>query len=510
MYKMKNIQPKVVLVEDSKIIARDLQSHLKDFGYTVVDVFSRGEDFLLKERELQYDFVIMDIILEGKLNGVQIVQKLFQYKEVPVLFLTATIDEDIINEAKQLNPLGYLLKPYTPIQLRITFEMALKKWEIDKELKNHKEHLEEIVKERTKELKKAKEEAVQSEKLKTAFIHNMSHEIRTPLNAIIGFTELLVNPKISEHKKNDFVKFIQNSTESLLTLVDNIWQLSNVQIGQIKPVYGKTYLNEMLANLYTEVKKDIFKQNKNIEFILDKEIEDDIFCIYTDPNILRRILQNLLSNAVKYTHSGKIILKYKIHNNILIVSVSDTGIGIEKENLKNIFNIFYKIDSSRQKLFRGAGLGLSLSKSLVELLSGEINVESKVGEGSTFTIKIPIEKEINAKTKIAFIDLPDFNIVEVNKKISAGYFNNIDEFIKNINSGASFELIFINISSVEIGKQELKKLKYLPNIKLILCGIPLIEDWFAQLKKEEKIQDYLLKPVDTKSLMNMVFSLTLK
>jgi len=504
---MKKVPPKVVLVEDSKIIARDLQSNLKDFGYIVVDVFSKGEDFLLRENGLHYDFVIMDIILEGKLNGVQTVQKLFKYKEVPVLFLTATIDEDIINEAKLLNPLGYLLKPYTPIQLRITFEMALKKWQIDEELKKHKEHLEEIVKERTKELKKAKEEAVQSEKLKTAFIHNMSHEIRTPLNAIIGFTELLVNPKISEHKKNDFVKYIQNSTESLLTLVDNIWQLSNVQIGQIKPMYGKTYINEIITNLYTEVKKDIFKQKKEIKFVLDKEVNDDIFYIFTDPNILRRVLQNLLSNAVKYTPKGKIILKYIIRENYLIVSIKDSGIGIEKENLKNIFNIFYKIDSSRDKLFRGAGLGLSLSKSLVELLSGELSVESKVNEGSIFTIKIPLEKEFNNETGIAFIDLPDFKLNEVTEKISGTYFINTDEFIKNINSGASFDLVFINIGSKEIGKQELKRLKKFPNLKLILCGIPLIEDWFSQLKKEAQIKDYLLKPIDIKLIMNIIFSL---
>ncbi len=501
----KTIKNKIVLVEDSITICRDLKANLSEFGYDVIAVFHDGESFLQTESSLHYDLLIMDIYLAGKLNGVETVENLFQNKIVPVLFLTGTTEEKIIERAKLLNPMGYLLKPYTPAQLKITFEMAIQKWKIDDELRIYKEHLEETIVERTKELFLAKEKAEKSEQLKTAFIHNMSHEIRTPLNAIIGFTELLINPKINEEKKIEFVNYIQNSTASLLTLVDNVWQLSHIQIGEFIPVITKCYINQILDEIEIEIKKQAYQENKNLSINILKFNSKPDFHFFSDPTIIKKIIANIANNAVKYTYKGSVIIEYKVLDNKAIVSVKDTGIGIEKNNITNIFELFYKIDTEKNKLYRGAGLGLALAKSLADAISARIIVDSEFGIGSTFSIEIPSVKptdNLHHLNSLALVNNSDSQkeflenfLADYHTKFK--FFSNANEFCSIIENGISFTHCILNVLNKEDGKNALSHIKKLTHIPIILLLPYEFFDFFSSQKNEDVENTYfLIKPIE--------------
>lgn len=257
---------------------------------------------------------------------------------------------------------------------------------------------EEIIKERKKvekELIDARNHAEQSDKLKSAFLANISHEIRTPMNAIIGFSQLLNNVEITEEKRNYFIDLIQTNSNSLLTLLDNIIELSHLETGQLKLDIQVCHLNSFLEKLQLE-NAEILEQagkSKEIEFKFIPGIRDDTFGIKTDQLRLRQILERLLDNAIKYTESGHIHFGYELNENYIKFFVTDTGIGLDKEHKENMFKLFGKVgEEYKDKLYSGTGLGLSISQRLVVLLGGKIGVESEPGQGSTFYFNLPINK----------------------------------------------------------------------------------------------------------------------
>lgn len=269
------------------------------------------------------------------------------------------------------------------------------------ELEKHRKHLEEIVQERTAELIKAKEKAEESDRLKSAFLANMSHEIRTPMNAIIGFSNLLIDPEVRNNLKEEMVHYVTQNANALMKLIDDIITISKIEANQIELNIRKTDVSKILTELNEEFEdlKEIMNK-QHLAFIIDHEINQNNLSVYTDPNHLKKILYNLLDNAFKFTEEGEIHFGYKMENSIITFYVKDSGIGLSNEDQKNIFNRFTKAAYSKKKLYRGAGLGLSICKSLVELLGGEISVESISEEngnknGSTFFVKIPSKSQDN-------------------------------------------------------------------------------------------------------------------
>lgn len=257
------------------------------------------------------------------------------------------------------------------------------------ELEKHKEHLEDLVKERTSELEKAKLKAEESDRLKTSFLTNMSHEIRTPLNAIVGFSILLANTDVSDDEKLEYKNMITTSTDSLLMLVDDILDLSLIEANQLKLHKQEFNLNEHIEQIYMTFCKQ--NKGKNIEFKLINEIKNKELTLFSDAKRIKQVVWNFLNNAWKFTEKGHIILKLSRSDNSIHYSVTDTGQGITKENLNSIFERFRKIEDSKTMLYRGAGLGLAISKSITELLGGEIKVESEIGKGSVFSLVLPLQ-----------------------------------------------------------------------------------------------------------------------
>lgn len=245
------------------------------------------------------------------------------------------------------------------------------------------------------ELQRAKQLAEDAEQLKSAFLDNMPHEIRTPLHAITGFTSLLSDADLTHDERLEYVKFIQDSSNDILNLMDNIIEIAKLETNQIKLKREKCYINSIFDKLQNDVeqKKELLeKEHLNIK--VSKGTNDPLFMIVSDPERLYQIMSHLLNNALKFTDKGDIEFGYKhISEKKIEFFVRDTGIGIDKDELDLIFKKFGKSGNINTNKNRGSGLGLTLSKKLVELLNGNISVESEKGFGSTFRFSISIEHE---------------------------------------------------------------------------------------------------------------------
>jgi signal transduction histidine kinase len=247
------------------------------------------------------------------------------------------------------------------------------------------------------QLKVAKEKAEESEKLKTAFLNNMSHEIRTPLNAILGFSELIVNPDLTAEQKRNFAVFIKRGTTDLLETIEDILIVSRIQVGQENLVTSKENINELIKGLkdYYNAQLDSLKVRKEIEINFNSDLSGQDAFIIADFRHLRQILNKVLSNAVKFTEKGTIEIKcFKMDSKQLQVSVKDSGCGIPTEKRNIIFDPFRQVEEVEySRKTDGTGLGLSIAKGLVELMHGRIWFESEVGKGSTFFFAIPFVEE---------------------------------------------------------------------------------------------------------------------
>ena len=238
------------------------------------------------------------------------------------------------------------------------------------------------------ELIKAKERAEESDRQKSAYLGNMSHKIRTPLNTIVGFSNLLTEDDISHQEKDNYINIIRHDTEQVLHLIDDIINIAKIDANQLDTNDKECSINEMFNSL-SEYYKTNEKTNR-IEFVTKQMLPNGKDILKTDADKLHQILNNLLNNAFKFTNEGKIELGYFINpvEEKMIIYVKDTGIGIQNEHKDKVFNHFYQANQATE----GTGLGLTISQSLVKLIGGKLNFESKEGEGSTFFVELPFKE----------------------------------------------------------------------------------------------------------------------
>lgn len=235
----------------------------------------------------------------------------------------------------------------------------------------------------------AKEKAEENDRLKSAFLANMSHEIRTPLNSIIGFSELMSNPDFDQHQQHEFAKMIHVSGCNLLSIISDIMDLSKIEAGQVqvkKEIFSGSQLIRDIQREYS-----LKANQKGIELRIEQSVDQMEIFLESDESKLRQILINFVGNALKFTDSGFIELGVKITGEFYFFHVKDTGIGISREYQDTIFERFRQVETAHTRKYGGNGLGLAISKSLVELLGGKIWMESEKGKGSVFYFELPMK-----------------------------------------------------------------------------------------------------------------------
>ena len=409
------------------------------------------------------------------------------------------------------------------------------------ELEKHRQQLEKIVGARTSELKIAKEKAEESDRLKTAFLQNMSHEIRTPMNAIIGFASLLSQPSLSNEEKEKFISRITKNSNLLLRLIEDIIDISKINTDQLELLKSKFSVDKALKSLFTQFKteKDELRLDK-VDFILDENKTGHEHFLYTDKYRFDQVLSNFLSNAFKYTEKGVINFGYKTVFNseydkepsMLHFYVCDTGIGIPPEKTEYIFDIFNKIEDDSSKLYRGAGLGLFISKGLISLMGGQIGVQSKLQEGSCFYFNLPyfdlgdVQKKNQKKEKVNQRLLKAYDWRKKSILIAEDEKNNfiyLSEIIKRtgaqvieakngleavevVKANPKLSLVLMDILMPELDGYEASK-----RIKSIRPGLPIIAQtaFTMQQKQKEKslkagCDAYIYKPYEPTELLELI------
>lgn len=378
-----------------------------------------------------------------------------------------------------------------------------------------------------KEYQKAKE----SDRLKSSFLANMSHEIRTPLNAIVGFSNLLAEDEVDSDEKEQYVEIINQSNASLLRLIDDVLDVSLIEADQMKISHREVALNQLFNNMLVTYQK-VLKEKGKETIKLELEIPDKQYFVQADPARINQVMVNLLDNAIKFTHQGKVSFGFKKEEAFLHFFVADTGIGIDPQYVDALFERFFKVEDDQKKLYRGTGIGLYLSKKVVELMGGKIWVDSKLHKGSVFHFTLPatgfrevLGEQVSKNEEAVAVDFDDAALLIVEDDPDSMLY--LSRLLENMG---------LRIRAASNGEEALEIFRSIPDIELVLLdirlpdtnGFDLLQDIlrinpnipviaqtaFAMTGDEEKCYqagfvDYIAKPI-SKELLIEKLSLYLK
>lgn len=390
--------------------------------------------------------------------------------------------------------------------------------------------LEQKIAEKTAHLQKINVELERANKMKSEFLANMSHELRTPLNAIIGFAEVLRDKICGDlnEEQMEFVKDVHSSGQHLLQMINDILDLSKIEAGKMTLQYEVFSVPEAIEDVYNILKG--LANKKNLQ--LKTSIQSNVGAIEADRVKFKQILYNLLSNAIKFTpQNGGITIDASIVNDQLQISVSDTGIGMKPEDQNKVFREFWQADSSFARKYEGTGLGLALSKKIIELHNGNIWFTSEYGRGSTFYFSLPLKASY--KAPVPKESEPEPSSVTGEKATSDKGMNTV-LVVEDDRMAANLLTVYLtkegyNVVVAADGEDAIRKAKkFHPFLITLDIMIPKVDGWdvLSMLKNSPDTADipviivsvidnkelgyslgaaeYLIKPIDREKLINTV------
>lgn len=401
----------------------DINDYSKGITFTALDITQRKrtEKALRKSEAIKNKMVsnIGDVIVIIDENGIN------QYKSPNLTGLFGWSQEDLLgksswdhihpedlaagkqflqNLSKEPNAKGttevrFMRKDGKYVWIEITLVNLIHDTDINGFLGNYhdvseRKKAEQLLKEKNEELQAAnnellaaKEKAEESDRLKSSFLANMSHEIRTPMNGILGFVDILKQPELVGNQQQDYLTLIEKSGNRMLNIINDIIDISKIEAGLNTVNIKESNIGELIEYTYTFFKPEV--ESKGMMFSINKHLPKDDEIIQTDGDKVYAILTNFVKNAIKYSHKGTIELGCAKSGETLELYVKDSGVGIPKERHNTIFERFFQGGDNHKVDQQGAGLGLSISKAYVEMLGGEIWVESEEGKGSAFYFTLP-------------------------------------------------------------------------------------------------------------------------
>jgi len=400
--------PRLLVVDDQPVYIQ-----------TLFEIFHRDHEVFFATSGLQAleichsnqpDLILLDVLMPG-MDGLEVCRLLKDdpvMRDIPVIIVTAQENPEDETRGLEAGAVDFITKPVNPtvVRARVKTQLTLKA-QAD-QLRAANEEM--IVK--NGELQNARKQAETANRVKSAFLANMSHELRTPLNATIGFTDVVLSKSFGplNGDQEEYLGYVLQSSRHLLELINDILDLSKVESGKMEIDLSDVMIRKMLSNSLVMVKELAHRRDVQLleEFAVDLPVT-----VRVDERKLKQIVYNLLSNAIKFTRAGgSVTVVARTSGDIsefppdvcevctgiiadsgqfLLITVSDTGLGLKQEDLKRIFNPFEQADNSETRDFEGTGLGLALTRKLLELHGGAIWAESGgLNKGSTFHIILPV------------------------------------------------------------------------------------------------------------------------
>ncbi len=345
------------------------------------------------------------------------------------------------------------------------------------------------IKQKTKELRIAKENAENSNQLKTNFINNISHEIRTPMNGIMGFSEFLNDPNITKEQRKEYTDIIIESSHQLMSIIDDIMEISKLRTKQIKIQEEETNLNDLFQKLIRDF--ETIAQEKSISLLLENTIPQEQSLVLIDKSKVDKILNKIIDNAIKFTSKGSVKIHSSVTKDQLAITIEDTGIGINNEDQKIIFKSFSQSEKEIARTYGGLGLGLTIAKENADLIKGKILFTSTFNEGSSFTLIIPYHPIIDSNKNNMKSDLKEDFVKPFKHVILIAEDGEVNFlFLKTILQ--KMENYKFVIHRAENGKKAVEICEENENINLVLMDIKMpIMDGYVATKKIKKLRPYL-------------------
>ncbi|KAF0238079.1 MAG: PAS/PAC sensor hybrid histidine [Prolixibacteraceae bacterium] len=487
----------------------------------VVDVF----------KGLNPDLLLLDLMMPH-LNGFQVMEQLEPLipdnDYLPILILTADVNPESKLKALSGGASDFLTKPFDLVEVDLRIKNLLKKRFLHQQLNNQNLLLDAMVKERTAELENTIAElkiaiykAEASDRLKTAFLNNISHEIRTPLNGILGFANFVIQPDITKENKEEFLDILNQSGERLINTVTDFMDISLIVSGNLVARPNPVDVFNLLTTIYHGFRGHCTK--KNLEFNIQVPHNPEKVFIKTDEEMLQKCISHLVGNAIKFTSKGSITLGLEINEDGVSIFVKDTGIGISEGAKAGIFDSFMQENGTNTRGYEGSGLGLAITKGMMDLLGGNIQLESAKNLGTTVILTLPNKiittPKIQKSTTLNFMKnkIPYILIVE-DDHYSYTYLdiilNKDNKILRAVNGKEAVELCRINPGITHIlmdiklpemdGYEATKQIRQFNNDVVIIAQTAYGLSGDREKAIAAGCNDYISKPIKKDELVKLI------